>query len=102
MHDWARRVLSRSPFDGMFQQERAIHLLSRPTKVSSFDLASATDRWPVSVIHDLMACIFRPSLASCIVNGLLALSTFWVGPPFLGSSRFLCFRIGQSLGYYGS
>lgn len=54
----------------------------------------------MSVIHDVMACIFGP--ASCIVNGSLALSAFWVGPPFVGSYRFVCFRTGQPLGYYGS
>ncbi|KAG6467065.1 hypothetical protein ZIOFF_075106 [Zingiber officinale] len=104
VHDWGMRVLSRLPCDGTFQQERPIHRLAllRPSEVDSFDLSSATDRWPVSVIHDLMACIFGPSLASCIVNGSLALSAFWVGPPLVGSSRFLCFRTGQPLGYYGS
>lgn len=38
---------------------------------SQFDLSAATDRWPVSTIHELVACIFGPTLASCIVNGCL-------------------------------
>lgn len=49
----------------------------------AFDLKSATDRWPLSVMHDLMACLFGPTLASSIVNGTLGLNTFHVCPPLL-------------------
>ena len=49
----------------------------------AFDLKSATDRWPLSVMHDLMACLFGPTLASRIVNGTLGLNTFHVCPPLL-------------------
>ncbi|KAG6466695.1 hypothetical protein ZIOFF_075497 [Zingiber officinale] len=61
-----------------------IHRLSQkpPLEVDSFDLSSATDRWPVPVIHDVIACLFGP--ASCIVNGSLALC---VGPPLVGKFR---------------
>ncbi|KAG6492677.1 hypothetical protein ZIOFF_047642 [Zingiber officinale] len=77
-----------------------IHRLSQkpPLEVDSFDLSSATDRWPVPVIHDVIACLFGP--ASCIVNGSLALC---VGPPLVGKFRTICtFSTGQPLGYYGS
>ena len=82
------------PFEG------PIHRLSQkpPLEVDSFDLSSATDRWPVPVIHDVIACLFGP--ASCIVNGSLALC---VGPPLVGKFRTICtFSTGQPLGYYGS
>ncbi|XP_074560379.1 putative mitochondrial protein AtMg01110, partial [Curcuma longa] len=99
------RVLSRLPCDGTFRQEGPLHRLSqkRPLEVDSFDLSSATDRWPVPVIHDVIACLFGPTLASCIVNGSLALSSFCVGPPLVGKFRTICtFSTGQPLGYYGS
>ena len=85
VHDWAMQVLSRIPNDGTFDQEAPIHRLRwlRPMELFSFDLKSATDRWPLSVMHDLMACLFGPTLASSIVNGTLGLNTFHVCPPLL-------------------
>ncbi|CAA0413885.1 unnamed protein product [Arabidopsis thaliana] len=72
-------VLRRIPQDGTFHQEGPIHRLAkrRPRFIASFDLSAATDRWPVPVIYELMACLFGQTMASCIVNG-------------------------QPLGYYGS
>lgn len=81
------------PSDGPIHRLR----LKRPLDVFSFDLSSATDRWPVSIIHDVVACMFGPTLASCIVNGSLALSAF--DAP---GRNICCFTTGQPLGYYGS
>lgn len=66
VHEWAMAVLRRLP---PFNQERPIHRLIRVKDLSSFDLKSATDRWPLSVMHDVMSMCFGPTVASCIVNG---------------------------------
>ncbi|XP_054789349.1 uncharacterized mitochondrial protein AtMg01110 [Prosopis cineraria] len=98
------RVLSRIPSDGTFDQSRPIRRLAsyKPTVLYSVDLSSATDRWPVVIIHDLMACIFGQTMASCIVNGCLALNSCYVGRPISAVPRNICFVAGQPLGYYGS
>lgn len=104
VHDWAMSVLRRIPMDGTFYQERPIRrLVSRQSLgfVASFDLSSATDRWPVATIHDLVACIFGPTLASCIVNGCLALNVCSLKGLVKKHSE-ICFVAGQPLGYYGS
>ncbi|DAB41749.1 RNA-dependent RNA polymerase [Humulus lupulus mitovirus 1] len=105
VHDWAMQVLSRIPTDGTFDQNAPIHRLAQKKSleyIASFDLKSATDRWPVSVIHDTFAVMFGSTLASCVVNGCLALNSFWVGPPITKKTSLVCFRTGQPLGYYGS
>lgn len=104
VHDWAMSVLRRIPMDGTFYQDRPIQrLVSRQGLgfVASFDLSSATDRWPVSTIHDLVACIFGPTLASCIVNGCLALNVCSL-KGLVKKHMEICFVAGQPLGYYGS
>ncbi|GER45605.1 photosystem I P700 chlorophyll a apoprotein A1 [Striga asiatica] len=92
--------------DGTFNHSGPIHRLMRIAHLKcfySFDLSSATDRWPVSVIHDLMSCLFGPTLASSIVNGCLALNVATLGPPLIrGPPRPICFVVGQPLGYSAS
>ena len=53
------------------------------TEVYSFDLSSATDRWPVPTIHATKSCIVGKTLASCIVNACLALNSCYVRPPMV-------------------
>nr|UJQ92612.1 MAG: putative RNA-dependent RNA polymerase [Mitoviridae sp.] len=104
VHEWAMMVLRRLPTDGTFQQDRPIHRLIEGEDLSfvaSFDLSSATDRWPVSTIHDVVACIFGPTLASCIVNGCLALNVCSLDG-IVKKKTDVCFVAGQPLGYYGS
>ncbi|KAL6519618.1 hypothetical protein OROMI_032866 [Orobanche minor] len=81
VHDWAMKVLSLLPTDGTFNQEGPIKRLAknRPMDIYSFYLSSATDRWPLSVIHEVFACFFGPTLASCVVNGCLGLNSFDIG-----------------------
>ena len=97
-------VLKRLPCDGTFDQEGPINKLasSRPMKVYSFDLKSATDRWPLSIIYDVMSLMFGPTCASSIVNGSLSLNAFLIGPPMVRRPSLVCFQAGQPLGYYGS
>lgn len=86
------------PMDGTFWQDRPIHRLApfSPQYDASFDLSSAIDRWPVSIIHDLVACMLGPSLASCIVNGCLALNACYVGNRTTKVKGKICFLAGRS------
>ena len=105
VHKWAMKVLSSIPTDGTFDQERPLLRFKskRKRQTFSFDLKSATDRWPLSVIYSLMSCIFGSTLASSIVNSSLGLNTFLVLPPMIKARMSeVAFLTGQPLGYYGS
>lgn len=104
VHQWAMKVLSSIPTDGTYHQLAPIDkLVSRSHHwVRSIDLSAATDRWPVSIIHDLMSCMFGPTFASSVVNGGLAMNVCTVQPPLVKKRQQLCFQTGQPLGYYGS
>ncbi|KAH0706219.1 hypothetical protein KY285_010714 [Solanum tuberosum] len=80
VHKWPMKVLSSIPTDGTFDQERLLLRFKskRKRQTFSFDLKSATDRWPLSVIFSLMSCIFESTLASSIVNNSLGLSTHFL------------------------
>nr|WMB96955.1 hypothetical protein [Solanum melongena]WMB97167.1 hypothetical protein [Solanum aethiopicum] len=104
VHVWAMSVLSSIKQDGTFNQEQPLYLLrsKRCNNCYSFDLKSATDRWPLSVIYTLMSCIWGSTLASSIVNSSLGLNTFLVMPPITKRLYEVAFVTGQPLGYYGS
>lgn len=104
VHKWAMQVLSCIPADGTFDQERPLRILRQkePKKFYSFDLKSATDRWPLSVIYTLQECIWGPTLASSIVNSSLGLNTFLVRKPLTKKMYEVAFLTGQALGLYGS
>ncbi|KAH0663737.1 hypothetical protein KY290_006405 [Solanum tuberosum] len=98
------KVLSRLPADGAFDQERPLVRLRSQKKRNSFsfDLKSATDRWPLSVIYTFMSCMWGSTLASSIVNSSLGLNTFLIVPPMVKRVSEIAFLTGQPLGYYGS
>lgn len=83
VHIWAMTVLKRLPSDGTFNRGKPIRRLldQGHLKLYSFDLKSATDRWPLALMHDLMSCLWGPTLASAIINGTLGMNSFMVGPP---------------------
>ncbi|KAH0705873.1 hypothetical protein KY285_012221 [Solanum tuberosum] len=104
VHIWAMTVLSSLKNDGIFNQERPLQYLrlKRPKSCYSFDLKSATDRWPLSVIYTLIEMISGSTLASSIVNSSLGLNTFLISPPIVKKISEVAFLTGQPLGYYGS
>lgn len=70
VHDWTMSVLRTIPMDGTFDQEGPIRRLRRMAerskdsnrmKIDSYDLKSATDRWPLSVIHEVFKIFFGPT-----------------------------------------
>mgnify|MGYP003361840970 CR=1 FL=1 len=70
--------------------------------ISSFDLSSATDRWPVVIILTVMTRVWGRATAEWFVFGSLWSNLFYVGRPLLRKVRVLHFTTGQPLGYYGS
>lgn len=104
VHDWAMKVLSTIPMDGTFNQVEPLQRLRSKRKdiVYSFDLKSATDRWPLSVIYTVMCMIWGDVFASSVVNSTLGLNTFLVGKPIVKRLSEVAFTCGQPLGFYGS
>lgn len=104
VHEWAMNVLSTLSTDGTFNQEGPLLRLAekRPMNTYSFDLKSATDRWPLSIIFTVFAVFFGRTYASAVVNSTLGLNTFRVDYPMTSRMYEIAFQCGQPLGYYGS
>lgn len=104
VHDWAMKILASIPMDGTFDQGAPIRRLQEKGHLVNycFDLKSATDRWPLSVMYTLMSMMRGPTLASSIVNSSLGLNTFLVMNPIVQKMREVAFIAGQPLGFYGS
>ena len=104
VHDWAMSVLRTIPMDGAGDQERPINRLrvKEPRDTYCFDLKSATDRWPLSVIYTVFSLFFGPTYASAVVNSALGLNTFLLDYPITKRRYEVSFLAGQPLGYYGS
>uniref|UniRef100_A0A199U943 Reverse transcriptase domain-containing protein n=1 Tax=Manihot esculenta TaxID=3983 RepID=A0A199U943_MANES len=66
----------------------------------SFDLKSATDRWPLLSMFYLMQVCFGRQFASAVVNSALGTNVFEVS--WVKRRSVVCFQTGQPLGYYSS
>lgn len=65
----------------------------------SFDLKSATDRWPLVFLFEVMQYLFDRSFACAVVNSTLACNIFEVHFVRNPNSR-VSFVAGQPLGYH--
>ena len=101
VHEWLAAVLRRIPEDGTFDQTRPLSYLVGNQHCFSFDLKSATDRWPLVFLFEVMCVLFDRSFASSVVHSALAWNIFEV--PFV-KRRFsqVSFVAGQPLGYHSS
>lgn len=52
-HDWFMKALSTLPMDGTFNQLSPLDRLVGESRVYSYDLKSATDRWPLYLHSDI-------------------------------------------------
>jgi len=68
--------------------------------IYSIDLKSATDRWPLLLLFELMQSLFDRSFASSVVNSTLGTNVFDV--TFVKKHTNVCFVTGQPLGYSSS
>lgn len=79
-HDWAMSVLRRIPTDGTFDQTAPLKYVRFGNDVSSFDLKSATDRFPSQILFHVMEALFGEEVASATVVAGLSSSRFDIGP----------------------
>lgn len=101
VHQWLADVLKRVPMDGTFDQHKPLDLLyGVDGTVYSIDLKSATDRWPLLLLFELIQALFDRSFASSVVNSTLGQNVFQIS--FVRQSQPICFVAGQPLGYYAS
>jgi Mitovirus RNA-dependent RNA polymerase len=101
-HDWLMKILGSIPSDGTFDQTRPLDCMKNVTDVYSFDLKSATDRWPLTLLTALMTLLTSSrSLASAVAQTVLAFNTFVIDKPRVRKRKVLTFTAGQPLGYYG-
>lgn len=101
VHDWLMQVLSHIPQDGTFDQTKPLDNLVGSSVCYSFDLKSATDRWPLLLLLYIMQYCFDRSFASSVVNSALASNVFEV--PFVKrKASQVSFVAGQPLGYHAS
>lgn len=104
IHTWLMKLLIKLPMDGTFNQvSPLLRLRDRPGTFHSVDLKSATDRWPLLLLFEIVQALFDRSFASCVVNSTLAQNIFQV--TFLKKAKCkagVSFIAGQPLGLYGS
>lgn len=101
VHDWIMLILRNLETDGTFNQHAPLHRLKGKLKCFSYDLSSATDRWPLLIMFETFQTLFDRSFASAVVNSCLATNIFQV--PFVKRKHAaVCFVAGQPLGYYSS
>ena len=102
VHEWIASVLRRIPMDGTFNQTKPLERLIGKTHRYSYDLKSATDRWPLCFMFELFQVLFDRSFASFTVNSCLATNLFYV--PFVKQTKhaWISFTAGQPLGYHSS
>jgi len=101
-HDWAMSVLRRPPGDGTYHQTQPLGRLKGLMEVYSYDLKSATDRWPRLIIYQMLYWLFDGITGIAIVDSGLGYSQFLVNPPWVRSQKEINFQVGQPLGYYSS
>ncbi|KAI9074372.1 hypothetical protein K1719_043666 [Acacia pycnantha] len=89
--DGKRRLFATAPLDRLRGVEGTVY---------SLDLKSATDRWPLLLLFELVQCLFDRSFASAVVNSTLGTNVFDIA--FVKKGRNICFVTGQPDGYYSS
>jgi len=100
LHNWMMSSLRSIPNDGTYDQLRPLRSIRdlRAKHLYSFDLTSATDRFPIFLQTAVLMGFFGPRIA-LVWEKLLSLP-FKV--PFLKKAVEVVFQIGQPLGAYSS
>lgn len=87
-------VLRRLPQDGTFNQTQPFDRLVGSRHSFSFDLKSATDRWPLVFLFEVVQYLFDRSFASSVVNSAFACNIFEV--PFVKLKRLSSMLCGRA------
>ena len=67
-HDWCMSVVKLIPMDGTFNNIKPIHRRSRLKTLFSYDLSSATDRFPLEFKRRFVESLFGPCMADAWVT----------------------------------
>jgi len=108
VHDWAAAVLKRLVNDGTFDQAAPLRWVKGYRDVYSYDLSSATDRWPLAIIDMIVEGSFGPQLSTSVMAtlGWNMAEVDWV--EHQGRKKYrvnpgpIAFLAGQPLGLYAS
>lgn len=100
--DWSMRVLRSIRCDGTFHQERPLAFVKDKTDLFSFDLKSATDRWPLAIVMEVTRLLFGTHFAGAVVVASLGMNMYTVDRPLTKKSYSIYFRAGIPLGYLSS
>lgn len=92
------RILRRLPNDGTYNQTAPLKYVLDGGDVTSYDLSSATDRFPSVVLFHVMAELFGEEVASATVVASLSTSWFTIGPPLTRKKYTARFAVGQAQG----
>lgn len=84
---------ARIPNDGTFDQSRPLKFVRHKSSVFSFDLKSATDRWPLAIMIKVFGA--GRELAQTIVEYTLGCTDFRALPPLVSKPQIVSFNAGQ-------
>lgn len=101
-HEWAMSVLRTIPQDGTYDQTRPLKRLSRVKTLFSYDLSSATDRFPLWLQSMIVSGLFNLTASFSWVFCGLGVNSFKAPGPIKGIPRMVNFTVGQPLGYLSS
>lgn len=100
-HDWCASLLKTLKTDGTYNQTQPLDYIVGHSSYWSFDLSSATDRFPLAVMEGIMIECFGPAFGAA-VEAALGTNIFHV--PFVKTKikSKVSFKVGQPLGYFAS
>jgi len=78
VHDWLMEVLARIPMDGTFHQTTPLDRLVGSSTSYSFDLKSATNRWPLYFLFEVFQAFFDRSFVLIAVCSSFTTYCFFV------------------------
>jgi hypothetical protein len=97
LHDWSFDLLKRMPNDLTFNQGGVISVLSSKRQLNSFDLSSATDRFPIDLQETFLSVMIGPERAAAWRRILVGqkFTTAWDNSEHV-------YGVGQPMGAYSS
>lgn len=100
--DWLMSILRTLPGDGTFDQHKPIRNVMGRRFVASYDLKSATDRWPRFFMGTVLCMLFGKEIAQMVSEGCLGSLNILVGRPLTKSVGSVTFTVGSPLGFYAA
>jgi hypothetical protein len=96
LHDWSFDILRRIPQDMTFNQGYVLNVIANKPCYYSYDLSSATDRFPIILQERILSCLIGSERAN-------AWAKILVGQPFQADwGGTYNYKVGQPMGAYSS